>query len=192
MKESIESARFMPLARRHVNRNRSQVSRRQATSGVTFRNGFYAGLVIAVIWGIYLFRLWQPQRQIELHNVHLLEQIEKHNWNAVGEFIGHTYEDRWGNDRKLLLERLPQVFRALGHTRIDASAIAIRREEDRGYWTAKITIKGTGELADFIQNRVNTLDAPFEFEWQRGATWPWDWKLVAVRNTALEISDYTP
>src|SRR5437762_3351251 len=106
MKESIESARFMPLARRHVNRNRSQ------------------------------------------------------------------------------------VFRALGHTRIDASAIAIRRAEDRGYWTAKITIQGTGELADFIQNRVNTLDAPFEFEWQRGATWPWDWKLVAVRNIALEISDY--
>ena len=52
---------------------------------VTFRNGFYAGLVVAVIWGIYLFRLWQPERQIELHNVHLLEQIEKHNWKAVGE-----------------------------------------------------------------------------------------------------------
>ena len=182
----------MPLARRPVNRNRSQVSHRRARSRVTFRNGFYAGLVVAVIWGIYLFRLWQPQRQIELHNDHILEQIEKHNWDAVGEFIGDTYQDRWGNDRKLLLERLPQVFRALGQTRIDASATAIRREEDRGYWTARITIQGTGELADFIQNRVNTLNAPFEFEWQRAATWPWDWKLVAVRNAALDISDYTP
>lgn len=182
----------MPLARRYVNRNRSQVSGRRGTSGVTFRNGFYAGLLVALVWGIYLFRLWQPQRQVELHNVHLLEQIEKRNWNAVGEFIGDTYQDRWGNDRKLLLERLPQVFRALGHTRIDVNAIAIRREEDRGYWTAKITIQGTGELADFIQDRVNTLEAPFEFEWQRGATWPWDWKLVTVRNPSLEISDYTP
>ena len=53
-------------------------------------------------------------------------------------------------------------------------------------------IKGTGEFADYIQGRVNSLEDPFEFEWIRGATWPWDWKLVAVRNTALEISDYTP
>ena len=52
-------------------------------------------------------------------------------------------------------------------------------------------VKGTGEFSDYIQTRVNSLDTPFEFEWQRGATWPWDWKLVSVRNPALEISDYT-
>ena len=159
---------------------------------MTFRNGFYAGLIVAVLWGIYLFRLWQPQRQIELHNAHLLEQIEKHNWKNVGEFIGENYQDRWGNDRRLLLERLPQVFRAFGKTQIQSSAIVVRSEEGHGYWTAKITVAGTGELADFIQNRVNSLDAPFEFEWQPGATWPWDWKLVAVRNPALELSDYAP
>src|SRR5256714_9259962 len=150
----------MPLARRPVNRNRSQVSHRRATSHVTFRNGFYAGLVVAVIWGIYLLRLWQPQRQIELHNVHLLEQIEQHNWKAVGEFIGDTYQDRWGNDRKLLLERLPQVFRALGNTRIEAADVAGRRDEGRGFWTAKITIKGTGEFADYIQARTKSIEGP--------------------------------
>jgi hypothetical protein len=159
---------------------------------VTFRNGFYAGLVLAAFWGIYLFRLWQPERQIELHNLHLLQQIEKHKWKAVGEFIGEAYQDRWGNDRARLLERLPQVFGALGKTRIESSAVVIRREEGHGYWTAKIAIKGTGELADFIQSRVNSLESPFEFEWKRGATWPWDWKLVAVRNSALEIPDYRP
>jgi hypothetical protein len=159
---------------------------------VIFRNGFYAGLIVAVIWGVYLFRLWQPQRQIEQHNLHLLARIEKHDWPAVAEFIGETYQDRWGNDRRLLLERLPQVFRSLGSTKIEYRQISVRREEGRGYWTAKITISGTGEFADFIQSRVNSLDAPFEFEWRRGATWPWDWKLVAVRNAALEISDYTP
>ena len=159
---------------------------------MTFRTGFYAGLIVAAFWGVYLFRLWQPQRQIELHNVHLLAHIEKHNWKSVGEFIGENYQDRWGNDRKLLLERLPQVFRALGNTRIESSAVVIRRDQGRGYWTAKITINGTGEFGDFIQSRVNSLEAPFEFEWQPGATWPWDWKLVAVRNPALEISDYAP
>ena len=102
---------------------------------MSFRNGFYAGLVLAAIWGVYLFRLWQPQRQIELHNLHLLARIERHDWKPAGEFIGDTYQDQWGNNRALLLERLPQVFRALGNTQIEVSDAAIRREQGRGYWT---------------------------------------------------------
>jgi hypothetical protein len=156
---------------------------------MTFRNGFYAGLVVAVLWGLYLARLWQPQRQVDLHNVHLLAQIEKKNWKAVGELIGKDYQDRWGNDRALLLERLPDVFRALPNARIEFSGGTTHVQNGRGYWSAKINLKGSGEFADYIQGRVNTLESPFEFEWQQGATWPWDWKLVAVRNPDLEISN---
>jgi hypothetical protein len=156
---------------------------------MTFRNGFYAGLVVAVIWGVYLARLWQAQRQVELHSVHLLAHVEKKNWKAVGEFIGNDYQDRWGNDRALLLERLREVFRALPNARIEFSGATTRTQDGRGYWSAKINIKGSGEFADFTEGRVNSLESPFEFEWQRGATWPWDWKLVAVRNPVLEIPE---
>jgi hypothetical protein len=157
---------------------------------MSFRVGFYAGLVLAMIWGIYLARLWQGQRQVELHIVHLLAAIEKQNWKAVGEFIGGDYKDQWGNDRALLLERLREVFRALPNARIESKDISVHASSGRGSWTARITVKSTGEFADSIQNRVNSLESPFEFEWKRGATWPWDWKLVAVRNPALEIPEY--
>jgi len=157
---------------------------------VNFRNGFYAGLIVAVIWGVYLARLWQPPRQVELHSVHLLAQIEKKDWKAVGEFIGSGYEDRWGNNRALLLERLGEVFRVLPNARIESSVVSIQSKDGHGSWSAKIRVQATGEFADFVVNRVNSLEAPFEFEWQRGATWPWDWKLVSVKNPALEIPDY--
>ncbi len=157
---------------------------------MNFRNGFYAGLIVAAIWGIYLARLWQSQRQVELHSVHLLEHIEKNDWKTLGEFVGSDYQDRWGNDRALLLDRLREVFRAMPNARIEPSLSSTRTEAGRGYWTAKITVKGSGEFAAFIEDKVNSLDVPFEFEWQRGATWPWDWKLVSVRNPALEIPDY--
>lgn len=159
---------------------------------VNFRNGFYAGLIVAVVVGLFLFRLWQPERQIDLHSTHLLAQLEKKNWKAVGEFIGSDYHDRWGNDRPLLLERLREIFRAIPQARIEPSGPIVRTGDGRGEWIAKITIKGTGEFADLIESRINALDSPFEFEWQQGATWPWDWKLVSVRNPALEISDYRP
>ena len=156
---------------------------------MNFRNGFYAGLIVAAIWGVYLARLWQPQRQVELHSIHLLAQVQKHNWKTVGEFVASDYQDRWGNDRALLLERLPEVFRALPNARIEASSAGTRMENGRGYWSAKIIITAAGPYAELIQRRVNSLESPFEFEWQRGPTWPWDWKLVAVKNPALEISN---
>lgn len=154
--------------------------------GVNFRNGFYPGMAVAAAWGVYVWFLWQPERQVDLHNLHLLEQIEKHDWKAVGEFIGADYQDRWGNDRARLLERLREVFRVLPNAKITANTRLIRIEERRGYWTAKVTIKSSGEYADYIEGRVNTLGAPFEFEWKRGG-WPWNWTLVAVRNPELEI-----
>jgi hypothetical protein len=155
---------------------------------VNFRNGFYAGLIVAAVWGVYVALLWQPERQVLLHNLHLLEEIEKHDWKAVGDFVDVHYQDRWENDRARLLERLREVFRMLPNARIEARSPSVRTGNGRGHWTAKITIKSTGEFADYIESRVNSLDVPFEFEWQRGA-WPWNWKLVSVRNSGLEISN---
>ena len=80
---------------------------------MSFRTGFYAGMIVAVIWGLYLARLWQGQRQVELHSVHLLAAVERHDWKTVGEFVGGDYRDQWGNDRALSLERLREVFCAL-------------------------------------------------------------------------------
>jgi hypothetical protein len=155
---------------------------------MNFRNGFYAGLLVALILGLYLVRLWQSERQVELHSAHLLSQIESNDWNAVGEFIAPEYQDRWGNNRALLLERLRRVFRALPQARLEPATPSVRTENGQGYWTAKITITSAGEFAGLLESRVNSLEAPFELEWRRGATWPWDWTLVSVRQPDLEIT----
>jgi hypothetical protein len=154
----------------------------------TFRNGLYAGLLLAVIVGIFLARLWQPERQVQLHSAHLLTQIEKKNWNGVAAFIGEGYQDRWGHDRAVLLERLRLVFRFAGNPQIAVKNVGVRVESGKGLWTARITIKAAGEFAPVIEERVSSLPAPFELEWRRGSNKPWDWKLVRVDNAALEIS----
>ena len=159
---------------------------------ISFRNGVYAGLLIALITGIYLIRLWQPERQVELHSTHLLAHIEGKKWKRAGEFIADDYQDQWGHDRAVVLERLREVLRALPNAQIAAAGQIVRAEDGRGEWIAKITVNGTGEYAELIKARVNSLEAPFELEWRRGVTWPWDWKLISVRNPALEISGSPP
>lgn len=157
----------------------------------SFRNGLYAGLLLAAIAGIWLVTLWQPERQVRLHSTHLLSQIEKENWRAVGAFVGEDYEDRWGNDRSRALVRIRRVFSALPKARIEASGASVRIENRQGYWQAKITVKGgAGEFTTLIEERVNSLPGPFELEWRRQSSKPWDWKLIRVRHEALEISDY--
>jgi len=159
---------------------------------MNFRAGFYAGLIVAIVWAIWLVRLWQPQRQVELHSAHLLQSIQKKDWKSVAGQVSPAYQDRWGHDRAVLLERLREVFRVLSNPRIEAASPAVRHENGHGYWTAKITLTASGELADYVQNRVNSIETPFELEWQAGATWPWDWKLVCVRNPDLETGEYSP
>jgi hypothetical protein len=155
---------------------------------ISFRNGFYAGLLAAVILGIYLFTLWQPARQVELHSENLLAQIEAKDWKDVGEFIADNYQDRWGQDRSVVLQRLRQALGVVRNPKITATAAQPRAAGRQGSWTAKITVKGEGEFAAIIEERVNSLSEPFELEWRRGSGKPWDWKLVSVKNPALEIS----
>lgn len=142
--------------------------------------------------GVYLFRLWQPERQVRLHSTNLVAQMEKKNWKRVGEFIRSDYQDQWGHDRARVLKRLREVLRAAPNARIDIAEPTLRIESGRGRWIARVTVDGAGEYADLIEARINTLDAPFELEWRQGATWPWDWKLVSVRNPALDLSGYGP
>jgi hypothetical protein len=38
-----------------------------------------------------------------------------------------------------------------------------------------------------IKHRVNSLSAPFQLQWRRQSSKPWDWKLVRVSNRELKI-----
>ncbi len=65
----------------------------------TFRISFYAGGLFAVMIGLWLAQLWQAEKQVRLHSEHFVQQLEKRNWSAAGEFIANDYHDDWDHDR---------------------------------------------------------------------------------------------
>ncbi|HEV2994992.1 MAG TPA: hypothetical protein VGW99_03460 [Chthoniobacterales bacterium] len=153
-----------------------------------FRNGFYFGLGLALVVGLFLIWLWQPERQVNRHTKNLLRKIERKDWAGVSDFLASDYADQWGDDRALVLGRMRQGFGYVRTMRINALDPVVNVDNRRGVWRAKITIEGGGsDLVAFIEQRLNSLATPFDLEWRHVSRKPWDWKLASVRNRDLEI-----
>jgi len=153
-----------------------------------FREGFYIGLSITLLIGLFLIWLWRPERQVNRHTNNFLRKVEQRNWTGLSDFIGDDYSDQWGDDRALLLERMRAVFRYMRSVRITVVDPNVRIDERVGVWSAKLTIDGdNSEVMAVVKERVNSLPTRFELEWRRFSGKPWDWKLVGVRNPSLEI-----
>ena len=157
---------------------------------ISFRTGFFAGLVLALGIGFYLFLLWDDSNQVRLHAAHLLAALEKNKWSTVAEFLDPSYSDQWGDDRATVLARLRQVLPYARHLRIESRGVMVTAAKREGEWSARIAFDAEpNEVSAFLEERVNTLNEPFVQQWRQVSWKPWDWKLVRVTNPALEISD---
>ena len=155
---------------------------------ITFRGGFYGGLVLAVCIGLYLVWLWRPAHQVRLHTENFFHAIDHRNWDAVGDFIGNDYQDQWGDDRARVLERMREGFRWVRGSRIIASNPNVQMEAGRGVWIGRITVYSSDDgVMELLDERVNKLPTPFKLEWIQLSGKPWDWKLARVSNSAFEI-----
>jgi hypothetical protein len=153
-----------------------------------FRNGVYVGLALALLIGLWLLWLWQPERQINRHADNLFGKIERKDWSGTSAFIGVEYLDQWGEDRALLLTRMRTAFSYIRDAKIRYAAPTVEIEKRRAVWRAKITLEGgDSELTAILKERVNSLATPFELEWHQVSGKPWDWKLTSVRNQDLEL-----
>ncbi len=155
---------------------------------ITFRGGFYGGLVVAICIGLYLIWLWGAAHQARLHTENFFHAIEHRDWETVADFIGNDYQDQWGDDRARVLERMREGFRWVRGARIIGYDPIVTVETRRAVWAGKITIYSSDEgVMELLDERVNKLQTPFELEWYRFSGKPWDWKLVRVSNSAFEI-----
>src|SRR6266550_4221977 len=110
-----------------------------------FRPYLYLGAVIGIALGLFLIRLWQPERQVSQHSAHLLHSLADKNWAKFAAFIADNYHDQWDNDRTALLQRTREIFRYLRDVKISPVDPNIRVEGRQGYWRGRILIAGKEE-----------------------------------------------
>ena len=155
---------------------------------ISFRTGFIAGALVACALGIYLVWLWRPEHQVELHSAHLLRKIESRDWSGIEHTIGQEFHDDWGDDRARLLARLHEMLPFTRGMKLRVVAPDVSTEARDGKWMARVVVEGdNSEVMLEIKQRINSLAAPFELEWQRASGKPWDWKLIRVSNRELVL-----
>ena len=155
---------------------------------ITLRGAFIGTLAVALCTGAFLLWLWRPEHQVRLHMEHFFHAIDGRNWETVAGFIADDYYDQWDNDRRRLLERMREGFRWVRGSSITAPNVLVQVETPGALWIGRIIVYSSDDsVMRLLDERVNKLPTPFECEWRRFSSKPWDWKLVRVSNPAFQL-----
>lgn len=142
-----------------------------------------AATVFRCLW------LWQPERQLQLHQEHLRRALEGRDWGKVEALIDPGYADRWGYTRPAALHDARQWLGQFFALTIVAEPAGHQLSAGGGTVTERWKLDGNGlEGAMMVKRGVNELETPFVFQWKHAGWKPWAWTLIRVDNPGLQLS----
>ncbi len=143
-------------------------------------------LLVMLLWCAWL---WQPDRQIRLHQRNFLQAVESRNWERAAEFIDDGYSDRWGHDKAFVLREAREAFRQFIALDMQGEEVDLSRTSVGGTVLTRLSMRGRGgPVGEWVIARVNALHEPWRFEWKRGS-WPWNWTLVRMDQAELVLGE---
>lgn len=147
--------------------------------------GLSASIVFVAI-ALWCLWLWQPERQVRLHQDHLLDAAERRSWTRFSSFIAADYSDRWGHDKEFVVRETAEILRQFFALGIMRDYAGLDVDADRAEVQVRLKLEGNGTpLAQFAQAEVNALSEPFVFAWQKKSWRPWDWQLSRADQSQL-------
>jgi hypothetical protein len=142
---------------------------------------------LLVVWLAWLFLLWRPARQAELHTLNLLSRASARDWPAVEAMMSADYRDAWGHDRALSIAEARQLFSHFFALQIVALApLRITEESEALAVSAPVGVFGSGTaVAQAVTEEVREARGDAVFVWRRAGGWPWQWALAEIRHEEL-------
>ena len=143
-------------------------------------------IVVAVLLTLRCLWLWQPARQVELHQRHLLKAAQDRKFTKLAGFLDDHFRTPTGQNKTWALQQSQLVLRQFIALEIRGSETVTVMEGDTARVRSLIRIEGTGtQLAMMAMSAVNDSTATFEFTWQHKSWKPWDYILTSVDHPLL-------
>ena len=145
---------------------------------------FATGIALSV-WRVYA---WQPERYVPNQFATLIARMEANRWRMAGWLIADDYSDRWGFNKKSLIESGSSVFRHFRWLEIKREGETWSRSEGSATVTVILDLKGEGtQLATIAKDTAAEATAPFVFTWKKTGPMPWHWKLSSIDQPQLNL-----
>lgn len=146
-------------------------------------------IIAAVLLTLRCIWLWQPARQVELHQRHLLEAAQDRKLARLAAFFDDNFRTPTGQNKTWALQQSQLVLQQFIALEIRASQTETMMNGTTARVRCLIRIEGTGtQLATMAMSAVNDSSAPFEFTWQHKSWKPWDWSLTSVDHPLLHTA----
>ncbi len=147
----------------------------------------WAAILLLGGWGIWLFLLWQPARQIELHTANLLSRASGRDWAAVTAMISPDYSDAWGHGREESIGKADELFNHFFTLKIlPTGPMDVRVAGGAGTNSVPLGVFGSGTpVAHAVMDEVREAGGYFVFSWRKTGNWPWQWSLVEAGHAEL-------
>lgn len=148
----------------------------------------WIGAIATLVAVIGLTIRWQSDAQLERRWEGFLDAFETRRWSAVNAYLSPDYHDSWGHTRQQLGREATYALTDFRTLQVRAVQAIIERNGRQARIEAVMRIAGEGgPRANQARQVVNEVFAPTVFEWIRSPWRPWDWRLVSVENTEVDL-----
>ena len=151
------------------------------------------GSIVSLIVLYNLAFEWPSSIQVPLKQEAFLISLEEGDNGAWDKLLSESYEDQWGFSKSNALVSFQDVRSQFIGLHIEWKPQSTLIDARTGKLTGNMKFDATGLFAtDLISSRINSLDAPWVFVWQKESWLPWSWKLVRIENSDLDLGRYSP
>jgi hypothetical protein len=146
---------------------------------------------LALIWWLGSFLqawLWtSPDQHLRATQEKLIRAAERRDWDEVRAWMMDSYCDSTGADPEGSVEMAREALAGFFILEIQHEVKAVELHgSEAGTLRCTMRLEGKGGgVSDLVVATVNSMNAPWEFDWVRVGRWPWDWKLQAMRHEEL-------
>jgi hypothetical protein len=153
-----------------------------------------AALAVGLI--IFVGLQFRPATAVAKKQASLIQGIEKRSASRIQRLLSEDYADRWELTDEEVVEAVVDVgsqFMALVLTSEDQT---LEINEGVAVVTAKLIVSGkpVGPVGQEATKRLNQLESPFTFTWEKQSFLPTSWRLVKIDNPDVptELYGYEP
>ena len=155
-----------------------------------------------IVLGIWLFSLlwWGVPRcfdswQLEHRQAELLRAIEQRSHKAYADLISTGYADDWRFNEQKITRTMDDVASQFLTLKIQAANPQWNKADGEAQWSADLSLSGQAvtPIGELMLGGEARPKSPFVFVWRKEGWGAWTWKLVAIKNSSLEMPEsYEP